>query len=213
VSRRPARQNLRKARGFLNGFSTQDLADVATDVFEDAVDAFETAGNKIGVWTSEQAATLGSQVKKTFGAVRTFTRENIGKIGSLLVIGTLDVSDLKELTDEALKSVRGGAVKIMGAAKAASRTAHKFNQLAKETKDQFNGNALKILAKDSLDKLKAVLSCGGVGERKCPAVVIDITIDHDLTIYCGTFSRIYKLVVVQRFGSSVVAVGRSGVFQ
>ena len=94
---------LRKARGFLNGFSTQDLADVATDVFEDAVDAFETAGNKIGAWTSEQAATLGSQVKKTFGAVSTFTRENIGKIGSLLVIGTLDVSDLKELTDEALK--------------------------------------------------------------------------------------------------------------
>ena len=171
---------IRKARGFLNGFSTQDLADVATDVFEDAVDAFETAGNKIGAWTTEQAATLGSQVKKTFGAARTFTRKTIEKVGSL--IGTLDVSDLKELTDEALKSVKGGAVKIMGATTAASAwTAHKFNQLAKETKDQFNGNALKILAKDSLDKLKAVLSCGGAGERKCPAVVIDITIDHDLT--------------------------------
>jgi len=32
---------LRKARGFLNGFTTQDLADVTTDIFASAVDAFD----------------------------------------------------------------------------------------------------------------------------------------------------------------------------
>ena len=171
---------LRKARGFLNGFTTQDLADVTTDIFASAVDAFDTAGDKIGAWTQEQAKTLGSQVKKTFGAVRAFTRVEVEKIGSL--IGTLDISDLKELSDDALKSVKGSAIKIMGASKAASAwTASKFKQLTAESKNTFNGKDLKTLADDSIEKLKAVLSCGGVGERVCPSVVIDITIDHDLT--------------------------------
>ena len=171
---------LRKARGFLNGFTTQDLADVTTDIFASAVDAFDTAGDKIGAWTQEQAKTLGSQVKKTFGAVRAFTRVEVEKIGSL--IGTLDISDLKELSDDALQSVKGSAIKIMGASKAASAwTANKFKQLTTESKNTFNGKDLKTLADDSIEKLKAVLTCGGVGERVCPSVVIDITIDHDLT--------------------------------
>lgn len=167
-----AGSKLNEAKGFLNGIDATDLNKISANAFKTAQKAFQNVTDKIGAWSQDQGKAIAKQLKQSYGQVKDMAASKVKELGSL--IGTLDASDLKEMSDAAIAVLDSKAIKAMGGSKARDAfTADKIKKMGRAARLAFNGATLKDLV--DVDKIKAALDC----QSDCPKAIADITIQHD----------------------------------